>query len=147
MPALLFLSAAPTSAAVVNITAGSGTPFLTYQDGSSNNFSAVGIAGLTATNQADVDSSHRLLTLSSQSGTWTVQPGNTANTTAWLVTGTGGTFPITASDGSNVTLGSEADAANAATGHTLMSAVRQVDADIVTLNTTAGNPLATQNPA
>ncbi|MGB8399055.1 hypothetical protein, partial [Bradyrhizobium sp.] len=33
---------------------------------------------------------------STQSGTWTVQPGNTANTTAWLVTGTGGTFPITA---------------------------------------------------
>jgi hypothetical protein len=30
-----------------------------------------------------------------QSGTWTVQPGNTANTTAWLVTGTGGTFPVT----------------------------------------------------
>lgn len=29
-----------------------------------------------------------------QSGTWTVQPGNTANTTAWLVTGTGGTFPV-----------------------------------------------------
>lgn len=29
-----------------------------------------------------------------QGGTWTVQPGNTANTTAWLVTGTGGTFPI-----------------------------------------------------
>lgn len=28
-----------------------------------------------------------------QSGTWTVQPGNTANTTAWLVTGTGGVFP------------------------------------------------------
>lgn len=34
--------------------------------------------------------------LVSQSGTWTVQPGNTANSTAWLVTGTGGTFPITA---------------------------------------------------
>ena len=30
-----------------------------------------------------------------QSGVWTVQPGNTANTTAWLVTGTGGTFPVT----------------------------------------------------
>ena len=30
-----------------------------------------------------------------QSGTWTVQPGNTANTTAWLVTGAGGTFPVT----------------------------------------------------
>lgn len=36
----------------------------------------------------------------SQSGTWTVQPGNTANTTAWLVTGTGGTFPVTDSGGS-----------------------------------------------
>ena len=32
-----------------------------------------------------------------QAGTWTVQPGNTANTTAWLVTGTGGTFPATQS--------------------------------------------------
>lgn len=32
-----------------------------------------------------------------ESGTWTVQPGNTANTTAWLVTGTGGTFPVTQS--------------------------------------------------
>jgi hypothetical protein len=32
---------------------------------------------------------------SNQGGTWTVQPGNTANTTAWLVTGTGGTFPVT----------------------------------------------------
>ena len=32
-----------------------------------------------------------------QSGTWTVQPGNTANTTAWLVTGTGGSFPATQS--------------------------------------------------
>ena len=30
-----------------------------------------------------------------QSGTWTVQPGNTANSTAWLVTGAGGTFPVT----------------------------------------------------
>lgn len=34
---------------------------------------------------------------STQSGTWTVQPGNTANTTAWLVTGTGGVFPATQS--------------------------------------------------
>ena len=30
-----------------------------------------------------------------QAGIWTVQPGNTANSTAWLVTGTGGTFPVT----------------------------------------------------
>ena len=32
--------------------------------------------------------------MAKQSGTWTVQHGNTANTTAWLVTGTGGTFPV-----------------------------------------------------
>lgn len=38
----------------------------------------------------------------SESGTWTVQPGNTANTTAWLVTGTGGTFPATQSGTWNV---------------------------------------------
>lgn len=38
----------------------------------------------------------------SQSGTWTVQPGNTANTTAWLVTGTGGTFPATQSGTWNI---------------------------------------------
>ncbi len=30
-----------------------------------------------------------------QSGTWTVQPGNTPNTVPWLVTGAGGTFPVT----------------------------------------------------
>jgi hypothetical protein len=38
-----------------------------------------------------------------QSGTWTVQPGNTANTTAWLVTGTGGVFPATQSGAWNIT--------------------------------------------
>ena len=38
-----------------------------------------------------------------QGGTWTVQPGNTANTTAWLVTGSGGTFPATQSGTWNIT--------------------------------------------
>lgn len=37
-----------------------------------------------------------------QTGTWTVQPGNTANTTAWLVTGTGGVFPSSQSGAWNV---------------------------------------------
>lgn len=44
-----------------------------------------------ASNQSNVPISGNI----GQSGTWTVQPGNTANTTAWLVTGTGGTFPVT----------------------------------------------------
>jgi len=43
-----------------------------------------------------------LRTAAKQSGTWTVQPGNTQNTTAWLVTGAGGTFPATQSGTWNV---------------------------------------------
>lgn len=38
-----------------------------------------------------------------QSGSWTVLPGNTANTTAWLVTGTGGIFPASQSGTWNIT--------------------------------------------
>jgi hypothetical protein len=49
--------------------------------------SGVGIPRVTVSNDSNI--------LATQSGTWTVQPGNTANTTAWLVTGTGGTFPVT----------------------------------------------------
>jgi hypothetical protein len=37
--------------------------------------------------------------MANQGGTWTVQPGNTANTTAWKVDGIGGTFPISGSIG------------------------------------------------
>ncbi len=44
-----------------------------------------------------------LRTISKQSGVWTVQPGNTANTTAWLVTGTGGVFPASQSGSWTVT--------------------------------------------
>lgn len=62
-------------------TAGSpGTAVLTIQGVGSG--TAVPVSGTVA---------------ATQSGTWTVQPGNTANTTAWLVTGTGGTFPATQS--------------------------------------------------
>lgn len=59
----------------------------------------------TTWDRLQVDGSKNLKTVISntsfaatQSGTWTVQPGNTANTTAWLVTGTGGTFPVTATN-------------------------------------------------
>lgn len=58
-----------------------------------------------------------------QSGTWTLQPGNTANTTAWLVTGTGGTFPSTQSGTWTVQPGNTANTtpwlvtANAGTGN------------------------------
>ena len=76
-----------------------------------------------------------------QSGTWTVQPGNTANTTAWLVTGTGGTFPITATSlplpsGASTSANQPTNAAQGSTtsgqtGHLMMGAV------------TTGNPTYT----
>ncbi len=53
-----------------------------------------------------------------------------------------GAFAVgSGTDGWFTTFGTEADTANITTGHTFMAAIRQVDADIVTLNTTAGNPI------
>lgn len=40
-------------------------------------------------NSITVDNGGTFATQAAQSGTWTVQPGNTANTTAWLVTEAG----------------------------------------------------------
>lgn len=59
------------------------------------------VQGITSMTALKVDGTGGTFPISgtvaaTQSGTWTVQPGNTANSTAWLVTGTGGTFPITA---------------------------------------------------
>ena len=42
------------------------------------------VAGGTATNPIRIDPAGTTPQPASQSGTWTVQPGNTANTTAWL---------------------------------------------------------------
>jgi hypothetical protein len=87
-------------------------------DGSGNYVSKMGLCDQSAAaNCATVDTNHALnvsqptaanlnatvvgtgtfATQAAQSGTWTVQPGNTPNSTAWLVTGTGGTFPVTQS--------------------------------------------------
>ena len=46
---------------------------------------------------------------SSQSGTWTVQPGNTANTTAWKVDGSAVTQPVSIADDSDSATGAKAD--------------------------------------
>lgn len=58
-------------------------------DGSGN------VIGATA-NALDVNikSGNATTTAASQSGTWTVQPGNTANTTAWKVDGSAVTQPV-----------------------------------------------------
>lgn len=42
-----------------------------------------------------------------QSGTWTVQPGNTANTTAWKVDGSAVTQPVSGTVAANATLSAE----------------------------------------
>jgi hypothetical protein len=44
-----------------------------------------------------------------QSGTWTVQPGNTANTTAWKVDGSAVTQPVSIANGSDATQGTITD--------------------------------------
>ncbi len=58
------------------------------------------ITGTVTVGSHEVTNAGTFAVQAAQSGTWTVQPGNTANTTAWLVTGTGGTFPVTDSGGS-----------------------------------------------
>lgn len=88
-----------------------------------------------------------------QGGTWTVQPGNTANTTAWKVDGSAVTQPVslasvpshavtnagtfavqaTEADGANTTLGSKADAKSTATDTTaitVMSVLKQISASV-----------------
>jgi hypothetical protein len=88
-----------------------------------------------------------------QSGTWTVQPGNTANTTAWKVDGSAVTQPVsiasvpshavtnagtfavqaTEADGANTTLGAKADAKSSAsdtTSITIMQVLKQISFSI-----------------
>lgn len=69
-----------------------------------------------------------------QTGTWTVQPGNTANTTAWLVTGTGGTFPVTGTVTANA-------------GTNLNTSALALEASLVKLPLTQGSTTSGQSGA
>lgn len=82
------------------LNAGSGGIILATDDILGVHYQIVKITYGALDSQTLVDTTNRFPTSAAQSGTWTVQPGNTANTTAWLVTGTGGTFPVTDSGGS-----------------------------------------------
>lgn len=101
--------AACTNTVTVKDGAGVSQTFCRGTDGT-NMISSVNIldsagtnfAAVTAANALKIDGSAVTQPVSgtitaNQGGTWTVQPGNTANTTAWLVTGTGGVFPATQS--------------------------------------------------
>lgn len=67
-----------------NATAGSGLVF-GAKDATGVLYSRfIGCDNTTVSQCWAIDASGRLTSLSVQSGTWTVQPGNTANTTPWL---------------------------------------------------------------
>lgn len=65
-----------------------------------------------------------------QSGTWTVQPGNTANTTAWKVDGSAVTQPVSGTVTANA-------------GTNLNTSALALDASVGTTNTDIGPPGAT----
>jgi len=118
LAALLIVAATPVWAGsgTIAVTEGSGKNVLTTTDGSSNNApAAVIVDGTAAANKAAVTASSALkvdgsavtqpvsgtvtatgTVAATQSGIWTVQPGNTANTTAWKVDGSAVTQPISA---------------------------------------------------
>lgn len=82
----------------VQITSGSGTTIATDQvtDGTLGTGIQVQYVKLMdgtidSVNKGIIDSSGRLATLATQTGTWTVQPGNSANTTPWLMQPSDGT--------------------------------------------------------
>lgn len=95
----LFLST-PALAQNYQATQGAGTTFGTKLVGGVNYPQFTMCDPTTPANCVGVNASGQISAL--QAGTWTVQPGNTANTTAWLVTGTGGTFPSTQSGTWNI---------------------------------------------
>lgn len=101
----------------IAITAGTGTNVDTRTEGTNGNHRQVVVLGDPATNAGvapvDVTSGLKVnlgadndVTVTSgtvaatQSGTWTVQPGNTANTTAWKVDASSVAVPITDNSGS-----------------------------------------------
>jgi hypothetical protein len=99
----------PVSAASLPLPSGAATAAKQPALGAAGSASAdvLTIQGVASMTAVKVDGSAVTQPVSgtvnaAQSGTWTVQPGNTANTTAWLVTGAGGTFPATQSGTWNV---------------------------------------------
>lgn len=91
-----------TNGLLVNLGSNNDVTLATLPDTASGDLAAMraSLAGTLTVGSHAVTNAGTFAVQAAQSGTWTVQPGNTANTTAWLVTGTGGTFPVTDSGGS-----------------------------------------------
>ena len=99
--AFVALAAAPAHAVFSFTSTGAATGFdftcfSTQHCFASVNINSAGTEIFTSANPAQVTGANGTFP-ATQSGTWTVQPGNTANSVAWLVSGTGGTFPATQS--------------------------------------------------
>jgi len=97
----LFITSTPGIVAGAGTLGTPGGGVVTVQGGSGGTNLPVSQATAASLN-ATVVGTGTFAVQAAQSGTWTVQPGNTANTTAWLVTGTGGTFPSTQSGTWNI---------------------------------------------
>ena len=76
----LFPTQAANFSTSVTVTQGTGTPFGTYQDGSSNNFAAVGITGTNSggLHQAEVNSSNQLEVTTVPATPGAAAPGSSA---------------------------------------------------------------------
>jgi hypothetical protein len=130
MPAIKIIDTMTVSG-TVTVTQGTGTNLHAVIDSGST----TAVTQATAGNlNATVVGTGTFATQSAQSGTWTVQPGNTANTTAWKVDGSAvtqpvsGTFfqatqPVSTADGAQVTLGAKGDAKSTATDTTAITAM------------------------
>lgn len=154
--AALLIFSSPALAQNYQATQGAGTTFGTKLVGGVNYPQQTMCDPTTPANCVAVDASGRITVLqgtspwvvsnggtfavqAAQSGSWTVQPGNTANTTAWLVTGTGGTFPATQSGTWNITnvSGTVSLPTGAATAANQSSQITQETAINTALGTTA----------
>src|SRR6185437_5262448 len=98
----LLLGIAPASAQNYNATAGSGLVFGSKFVGSVNYPQIVFCDPATPAQCVGVNASGQMTIANTtfaatQSGTWTVQPGNVANTTPWKVDGSAVTQPVSAS--------------------------------------------------
>lgn len=97
-------SAAPLQVSLANTAANTNkllvTPDLPSGASTAAKQPALGTAGSSSTDVISVQGIAAGTALpASQSGTWTVQPGNTANTTAWKVDGSAVTQPISGNAG------------------------------------------------
>lgn len=128
-----------------NGTAGSSTTqVLTVQGVASGTALPVSVATIPS---HAVTNAGTFATQSAQSGTWTVQPGNTANTTAWKVDGSAVTQPVSISGNQAVNVAQVAGT-TAATGSGVMGAGTQrvalaTDSPGIIATGTAGTPSAT----